>query len=47
MGRKFGGVAGMCPVTEVVSDELVRLPFYADLDDADQGRVIDAVRSFQ
>jgi len=47
MGRKFGGVAGMCPVTEVISDELVRLPLFADLDDADQGRVIDAVRSFQ
>ena len=46
MGRRHGGVAGMCPVTEAVSDELVRLPFYADLDAADQGRVIDAVRSF-
>ena len=46
MGRAHGGTAGMCPVTEAVSDELVRLPFYADLDDADQGRVIDAVRSF-
>jgi dTDP-4-amino-4,6-dideoxygalactose transaminase len=47
MGRAHGGVAGACPVTEVVSDELVRLPFFADLDDADQGRVIDAVRSFR
>ena len=46
MGLRHGGAAGMCPVTEAVSDELVRLPFYADLDDADQGRVIDAVRSF-
>jgi len=46
MGRSHGGAAGMCPVTEAVSDELVRLPFYADLTDADQGRVIDAVRGF-
>ncbi|HEX8111329.1 MAG TPA: dTDP-4-amino-4,6-dideoxygalactose transaminase [Kofleriaceae bacterium] len=46
MGLRHGGRPGMCPVTEVIADELVRLPFYYDLDDADQGRVIDAVRSF-
>jgi dTDP-4-amino-4,6-dideoxygalactose transaminase len=47
MGLAHGGAAGMCPVTETIADELVRLPFYADLDDADQGRVIEAVRSFR
>jgi dTDP-4-amino-4,6-dideoxygalactose transaminase len=47
MGLANGGVAGTCPVAEVVSDELVRLPFYADLDEADQGRVIDAVHAFR
>jgi dTDP-4-amino-4,6-dideoxygalactose transaminase len=47
MGLAHGGAAGMCPVTEMIADELVRLPFYADLDDADQGRVIEAVRSFR
>jgi dTDP-4-amino-4,6-dideoxygalactose transaminase len=47
VGLAHGGVAGTCPVAEVAADELVRLPFYADLDDADQGRVIDAVRSFR
>jgi dTDP-4-amino-4,6-dideoxygalactose transaminase len=46
MGLKYGGKAGMCPVTERIADELVRLPLYNDLTDADQSVVIDAVRSF-
>ena len=28
MGQAFGGQAGDCPVTEDVSDRLLRLPFY-------------------
>jgi dTDP-4-amino-4,6-dideoxygalactose transaminase len=47
MGRKFGGSDGDCPVTEDISDRLVRLPFYNDLSQAQQERVIDAVRSFK
>jgi len=47
MGRAHGGEPGMCPVTERVSDELVRLPLYNDLSDDDQSVVIDAVRSFR
>jgi dTDP-4-amino-4,6-dideoxygalactose transaminase len=47
MGLAHGGKPGMCPVTERVADELVRLPLYNDLTDADQSKVIDAVRSFQ
>jgi len=31
MGRRFGGQPGACPVTEDVSERLVRLPFYTDL----------------
>jgi dTDP-4-amino-4,6-dideoxygalactose transaminase len=46
MGQRFGGRSGQCPVTEDVADRLVRLPFYYQLTDADQDRVIDAVRSF-
>jgi dTDP-4-amino-4,6-dideoxygalactose transaminase len=46
MGRRFGGRECLCPVTESVSDRLVRLPFYYDLDEADQARVIAATRSF-
>lgn len=46
MGQRFGARPGECPVTESVSDRLVRLPFYADLSEADQGAVIDAVIEF-
>jgi dTDP-4-amino-4,6-dideoxygalactose transaminase len=44
MGRRFGGAAGQCPVTEDVADRLVRLPLYFQLTPAEQDRVIDAVR---
>jgi dTDP-4-amino-4,6-dideoxygalactose transaminase len=47
MGVVHGGKAGMCPVTERITDELVRLPLYNDLTEADQATVIDAVRSFR
>ena len=47
MGRKFGGQAGDCPVTERVSDQLVRLPFHNSLSSSDLERVVDAVHSFQ
>ena len=47
MGQKFGGQPGDCPVAEALSDRLVRLPFYFDLSENDQARVIDAVRSFK
>lgn len=46
MGRKFGGREGDCPVTEDVSGRLVRLPFYNQLTESDQARVVDAVRQF-
>jgi dTDP-4-amino-4,6-dideoxygalactose transaminase len=46
MGARFGGRAGDCPVTERVSDQLVRLPLYADLTEEDQTKVIEAVHSF-
>ncbi len=44
MGRKFGGKQGDCPVTESVSDRLLRLPLYADLTEADQSRVVAALK---
>jgi dTDP-4-amino-4,6-dideoxygalactose transaminase len=46
MGRRFGGRPGDCPVTEAVSDQLVRLPFFYDLTEADQERVIQAAVGF-
>jgi dTDP-4-amino-4,6-dideoxygalactose transaminase len=47
MGQRFGGKAGNCPVTEEVSDRLLRLPFYNDLEEADQARVVKAIREFE
>jgi dTDP-4-amino-4,6-dideoxygalactose transaminase len=46
MGKKFGGVEGQCPVTESVSDRLLRLPFYNDLTEAEQDQVIEAISDF-
>ncbi len=47
MGLRSGGRAGDCPITESVSDRLVRLPFYTELSEGDQVKVIEAVRSFR
>lgn len=46
MGRQFDGKPGDCPVTEDVSDRLVRLPFYNDLTEADQAYVVESIRTF-
>ena len=47
MGRRFGGMPGDCPVTERVSDQLLRLPFHNALTDQDLGRVVEAVQEFR
>ena len=47
MGRRFGGVPAQCPVTEWVSETLVRLPIFASLTDAEQDDVIEAVTGFR
>lgn len=44
MGRSFGGKEGDCPVTENVSDKLIRLPFYNNLTQADQSRVVKSIK---
>jgi dTDP-4-amino-4,6-dideoxygalactose transaminase len=46
MGRSFGGKAGDCPVTEQVSDRLIRLPFHNALTSAEQEQVIDLLQEF-
>jgi len=46
MGQNFGGKAGDCPVTERLGDCLLRLPFYNDLTETDQMRVVEAIRGF-
>ena len=47
MGRQFGGKEGDCPVTEDVSDRLLRLPFYNELTEVDQARVVAALEDFK
>ena len=47
MGRRFGGQPGDCPVTERVSDQLVRLPFHNALTDEDLWKVVEAVQEYQ
>ena len=46
MGQRFGGKIGDCPVTERVSDQLVRLPLHNLLTGAEQEEVIEAVMDF-
>lgn len=46
MGQRFGGHPGDCPVTERVSDQLIRLPFYNSLTSEDQQRVIEAILEY-
>ncbi|HEY9606971.1 MAG TPA: dTDP-4-amino-4,6-dideoxygalactose transaminase, partial [Allocoleopsis sp.] len=46
VGRKFGGKPGDCPVTEDVSDRLVRLPLYNDLTEADLVRIVGGIKEF-
>ncbi len=47
MGRQLGGKQGDCPVTEDVSDRLLRLPFYNNLTSRNQQQVIEAVLRFR
>jgi dTDP-4-amino-4,6-dideoxygalactose transaminase len=47
VGQKFGGRPGDCPVTERLSDCLLRLPFYFGLEEVTQNRIIDRVLEFR
>ena len=47
MGRKCAAQEAHCPVTEDLSLRLLRLPFYNDLTEAEQARVVDAVTRFE
>jgi dTDP-4-amino-4,6-dideoxygalactose transaminase len=46
MGRGFGGRKGQCPVTEDISDRLLRLPFYNSLTESQQDRVLEDICEF-
>jgi dTDP-4-amino-4,6-dideoxygalactose transaminase len=45
MGQQFGGSVGDCPVTEDISDRLVRLPFYNAMTEEEQAYVVEALQS--
>ena len=47
MGQQFGGRQGDCPVTEDISDRLLRLPFFNTLDEDEQAYTIETIRNFQ
>lgn len=47
MGQKFGGTAGDCPVTEDISDRLVRLPLFYNLSDPEQDFIIETILQFK
>jgi dTDP-4-amino-4,6-dideoxygalactose transaminase len=43
MGHRFGGRPGDCPVSEQVSERILRLPFYRTLTDTDLERIVATV----
>jgi len=47
MGVRFGGCQGDFPVTEDLSDRLLRFPFFTGMSRSEQNQVIDAVRAFR
>jgi dTDP-4-amino-4,6-dideoxygalactose transaminase len=47
MGRRFAGNRGDCPVTENISERLLRLPFYNSLEEGELSRVVDTIKDYQ
>jgi dTDP-4-amino-4,6-dideoxygalactose transaminase len=47
MGQRLGGRPGDCPVSETMSDRLLRLPFFNSLTELAQARVIETIRDFR
>lgn len=47
MGQHFGGKPGDCPVTEEISDRLVRLPFHNALSSSEQELAIETILDFK
>jgi dTDP-4-amino-4,6-dideoxygalactose transaminase len=46
-GKEYGGKPGDMPVTESVSDRLLRLPYYFDLGEAEMQRVLESVTAYK
>jgi dTDP-4-amino-4,6-dideoxygalactose transaminase len=47
MGMQFGGKVGDCPVTERISDQLVRLPFHNALSEEEQTLVVGSLLEYR
>jgi len=47
IGRHCSAHEGVCPVTEQVSERLIRLPFHYRLTEDEQAQVIEAVHEFR
>jgi dTDP-4-amino-4,6-dideoxygalactose transaminase len=47
MGERFGARVGDCPVTEQMSDRLLRLPFFTAMTPDEQARVIEVILEFR
>ncbi|MFH2039411.1 MAG: dTDP-4-amino-4,6-dideoxygalactose transaminase [Chloroflexota bacterium] len=47
MGKEFGGKVGEFPVTEQVSDQLVRLPFHNGLTGSEQEQILESIHAFK
>ncbi len=47
MGKGFGGRKGDCAVTERISDQILRLPFYTGMTPTEQMEVIETIRDFR
>jgi len=45
-GARFGGKRGDLPITESVSDRLIRLPMFADLTESHINRICEAITGF-
>lgn len=46
VGQNFGAQQGDCPVTEDISDRLIRLPFFNALTEIEQERIVQAIVDF-
>jgi len=46
MGKSFAGREGDCPITEDVSDRLLRLPFYTNMTPDEQEQVVESILQF-
>ena len=45
MGIRFGGKPTQCPVTESISDRIVRLPFFTEMTDSEIDTPIAAIKT--